>query len=171
MITLPEFRFVCTPRTGSRTLATALEPFGDRTRAHHNRIRDIPRDRPIYTVAREPLDQLESWYFHVFPPKGNWSSWSRWYPEGASFEDFLRYWTNDFLFPDLNPYKGIADKVFLFSDGMESVLAQMGYPKSVGHDGGQRTLNHDWTEVELELAEDRFSVDIEYYRKLNGGSH
>jgi len=168
VITFPDFRFVETPRTGSRTLVNALQTAGgEKSKTHHDRVEDIPLDRPVYSVIRDPYDHLESWYFHMLgAPKGSANTWPG-APDGTAFLEYLLWWRNDPLFPTLNPYKDVVTKVFFFSDGIDSIFQQMvqwdGAPLPNTH--GPREVIHQWSVEEIEVAQDRFAPEFEYWQK------
>ena len=78
MIVIPnKFTFVATPRTGSRAISEALirkypDAITEYPNDHHAAPDSVPTDLPIYTVLRNPLDQLLSWWAHVDLRHNSW---------------------------------------------------------------------------------------------------
>lgn len=71
MVILPSgLTFVATPRTGSRAISEALlrkheDAISDYPQDHHMWPESVPQDYTIYTVIRNPVDQMISWWNHV----------------------------------------------------------------------------------------------------------
>jgi len=71
MVIIPSgLTFVATPRTASKAITEALlrkhkDAISDYPQDHHMWFEDVPRDYPIYTVIRNPVDQIISWWNHV----------------------------------------------------------------------------------------------------------
>ena len=96
MVIIPnKFVFLATPRTGSRAVSEALirkypDAITDYPSNHHD---PAPDDNtlPIYTVIRNPFDQILSWHSHVNP--------------GCGLLEFARTYENVMFFPKHEKYR------------------------------------------------------------------
>jgi hypothetical protein len=157
MVEFDRFRVLFTPRTGSRALEAFLltQPNSTNVGPHHNKIEKIPLDEKLnYAVARNPYDQLESWYHSVY-------SHTKY-----SMEGFITYYGEMGKFKPMNTYRDVVDVVFIYEHGLETIVKKMGFtakdPIPVIGKSGKK---HVWTVEEQKLAEKYFSEDFSFYAK------
>lgn len=102
MVIVPDkFVFLATPRTASRAITEALlkkypNAISEYPRNHHDPAPDT-NELPVYTVIRNPYDQLLSWYSHVVmkrDPKNR-----------QSVFEFASTYENPMFFPKYNKYR------------------------------------------------------------------
>lgn len=157
VIEFDDFRVLFTPRTGSRTLEKFLiEQGGKIVGPHHIRLNKIPPDKKLNcAVAREPLSQLGSWYRIINTH------------EKYSMARFLIVYGQREKFKPLNMYKSVADKVFIYERGLESMLEFLGFvvdkPLDIIGASGKTPV---WAYEEELLARGFFKEDFEFYNKL-----
>jgi hypothetical protein len=140
MIVVPsKFAYVGSPRTGSHFIYNVLEahfPKAQRFREHHANIQDVLNVKrlqklPVYTVVRDPLEQLFSLY---------WNSLRK-YPDrvvDTTFTEFIEgrkppnvQYNKNIDFPPgaLCQYRNVADKFFPFEPNFTTLFKFLGVDK------------------------------------------
>lgn len=183
MLIVPErFVLLATPRTGSRALEQTfiggISTHGDAGGEHHVHPEDVndvaekiapgASKLPKYTVCRNPVDHLRSWYHHV----------NRNTPVTLSgFLTFIREADISWYFtPSLNPYQTVADEIFPYERNGIITAYRISHrtgasiiPKTEAPVIGASTgLNDTWLEnAEVRQAvNERFQDDMYLYRSL-----
>ena len=122
MVILPSgLTFVATPRTGSRAISEALlskhkDAISDYPQNHHMWPESVPKDYPIYTVIRNPADQMVSWWHHVDVRHSS----------KRTILEFAQEYNNIMFFPRnekyiLNIYAEIADVFIPYDPKLKNV--------------------------------------------------
>lgn len=141
-----------TPRTGSRALEEfLLKAGGTLVGDHHTEPWRVPHGgKPNYTIAREPISHLESWYNH--------------FRKNMTMLNFLRFHDNGWNLRPLNFYMGAVERVYIYELGLEHALRRMGFTvdEPLPHIG----LSHSryvMSAEEQKQARITFASDFEYY--------
>lgn len=168
MVIVPDkFTFVATPRTGSRALAEALikqypQSVTDYPRDHHTDVSMVPADYPIYTVIREPVSHLISWYYHVDARhKNNKRSFDSFVKEYDSPQYFCRY--NKYI---LNPYAEIADNLFVYERGLQLAANAMGIEHTIEVVGKSNMSPIKIDTGTMDYVRQAFAEDFALYESL-----
>jgi hypothetical protein len=133
---------------------------------HHVPVTEVPKDLPVYTIIRNPYDQLLSWYYHAYKP------------QGRSFLDFIETYSNGrYLYKSrLNIYREVVTRHFVFERGLQRAMDDMGFPDiMVGWTGKtepvpDKSLYLD-DEAVQKAIQSRFAADIELYEQVTGESN
>jgi len=167
MVIIPnKFIFTATPRTGSRAISEALlrkypEALSDYPSKHH----DHPTtnlELPVYTVIRNPLDQLLSWWAHVDIRAGS--------PRRPL--QFAEEYENVMFLPKyekyrLNIHADIADKFLLYSNNMYHITKELDIHDlvRVGRSPSIPATNTEKAELK-EYIESEFAADLALWSKV-----
>ena len=177
MVIVPgKFIFLCTPRTGSRSVSSALRAIPDVVigPVHHAHPKDILEAQnktglPTITIIREPCRQLLSYFW---PQIVNGS--------GRSFKEYVE---TQPIIPDhfqfngayrLNIYEEITDHFHLFEKGLEAFfdhwgLSNLNLPLIGTYKGAKKPDPAYITRTFKEIVGEYFGKDLALYRKVRAG--
>ena len=164
MIMVPDkFVFLASPRTGSRSMKNAIrDHYSDtyllETREHHIHPADVFTDFPkawevpFYSVFREPMDLMLSWFYHAVVRNS---------PQRETPGQFMKFLQKGkvswFLNDTMYPYAGLTTHPLVFDTPLETNFETMAGEEYIGevdtHVGVlPRKVPHD------EMAEDLADV-------------
>jgi hypothetical protein len=166
VIVTDNFILLATPRTASRTLEACVMQVADihptKTDKHHTKAAEVLAtisrrpEVPVYTMLRNPLTQVVSWWKHAQKP--------------VDIETFIKKYRNGWLFNGrLNIYEGqfckdtVQIKHMLFEDGVPAALEVLGlslYDIDIPHIG---KTDESTPAFDESLVYARFPKDIELY--------
>lgn len=161
-----KFIFVATPRAASKSVVKALVKSGGLFVGFHHDVPDqVPKNKkwPIYAICRDPRTQMESWFKHTY------------YRHKMPFKSFLKFYSEGFYIPNLNPYKYIADKIFRFELGVPHILEAMKVNTEfleIPHEHKSTDEVDDkivWDEEAYEIFNNRFAEEIYFHEGLKNG--
>lgn len=167
MLILPEQRVivVATPRTGSRSVKEAIVQARPKglivTKPHHDFPHEVSRAASggydVYTIIRNPWDQLKSWLNHT----QHWHDQERFVREHRS-----RYF---FYAGGMNIYNEVATQYFVFeNDGHRALLDSLGIEEEVpviGKSKDPEVYKKELSEESIRIAGNRFANDFELYKQ------
>lgn len=181
MLIVPErFILLATPRTGSRALEQTfiggISTHGDAGGEHHVHPEDVndvaeklvpgSSTLPKYTVCRNPVDHLRSWYHHARKDS----------PKTLSgFVTFIKEADISWYFtPTLNPYQWVADEIFPYERNGRITAYRISHrtgailKTEVPVIGASTGLQDTWLQSGevLQAVNERFQNDVYLYRSL-----
>ena len=124
-----KFIFLCTPSTGSRSVARVLldQCGGEQLSLSHHATREeiqsVESAEPFYTFLRDPYDFVLSRYWHRTRGQKN-----RAWPFNFFLDDFFLNLNFDRFGMTIYPYKEYADQFFLYEDGLPAFFSAVGFP-------------------------------------------
>jgi hypothetical protein len=166
MIIVPDrYTFVATPRTASRAIVEALlrrypKSITSYPKDHHIDPEYVPKDYPIYTVIREPLSHIMSWWYHVdYRNKvdRNPLQFAQQYRHPVYIDQYRKY--------KLNPYAEIADRFFVYETELPILETTFDIQLETV---GKGTYPKKPFAVLREYIEDEFADDVQLYKSLSG---
>ena len=168
MVIIPSgLTFVATPRTASRAITEALlsrypDAISDYPKDHHMWPDSVPRDYPIYTVLRNPVYQMISWWHHVDVRHGS----------KRGVLQFAQEYDNIMFMPrheeySLNIYAEIADHFLPYHRDMKVITKALGIEGHMAQVGKHRSCEikgKEWLELD-EYMKEAFPADMKLWEE------